>query len=420
MIPPLSLSLTKGLGPALNAEANPQDLIGSSLFDENRDFPQLSLDQQAIEHNIEAMMRYVRARGIRFAPHGKTAMSPQLAEAQMAAGAWAITAATPTQLRVYRSFGFQRLLLANQLVEPGAIAWLRTELAQDETFSCFVYADSVEGLELLAAPAGEATSRPIEVLLEVGHAGGRTGTRGFAALEALAAKAAVTPGVRIAGVAAYEGTLGGPDSEAAAERVLSFARELGENVHRLKAAGLLPSDAIVSIGGSAYFAEALDGLEQASFPADHVVLRSGAYLTHDSGFYEGLTPLSRGKAETPKFLAAIRVWAPIISIPEPGFALVLCGRRDVGFDQGLPGVLSTRLRDGSSPRGMNATVTELADQHAFISFDPAQFNDTTAPRVGDLVELGISHPCTTLDRWSLVPLVDERHTVRDLIRMYFS
>lgn len=408
-------ALTKGLGPSL-ADADPHGLVGTSLFAANRDFPQLSLDANALRHNIREMMGYVRDRGVEIAPHGKTAMAPQLAHDQLAAGAWAITAATPFQLRVYRSAGIPRLLLANQLVEPAAISWLRGELSADPGFECLVYADSAAGLELLASADGA----PLDVLLEVGHAGGRTGVRGSDELRALAGLAARTPGVRVVGVSAYEGTLGGGTPHESAARVVAFARDLAAVVRALESEGLLPQRPLVSIGGSAYFDEAVDGLVSGGIPPSSIVLRSGAYLTHDEGLYSRVTPHARGVDRTPVLLPAITVWAPVLSLPEPGLALVLCGRRDVGFDQDLPVVRGLRGRSGSEARAFSGRITQLADQHAFVEFDPGPLGPDRGPRVGDLIELGISHPCTTLDRWGLVPLVDEEHRVLDLIRMYFT
>ncbi|MBL3687892.1 hypothetical protein D3248_13135 [Leucobacter zeae] len=420
MIPPPELALTKGLGPALAHDPTGGDVIGASLFAADRDFPQLSLRAPALEHNIAAMAAYAADRGVRIAPHGKTAMSPELAELQLAAGAWGITAATPAQLRVYRRFGIQRLFLANQLVEPAAIAWVRAELAQDPDFECFVTVDSAAGLALLASDGSGPAARPIDVVLEVGNAGGRTGVRDAAHLAELAGVAAGTPGVRVAGVTNYEGTLGGGTPDEAAQRVRAFAAGIAASVAALEADGLLPDRGIVSIGGSAYFDEALAGLRSGGIDADRIVLRSGAYLTHDDGLYSRTSPSARGIAGTPRFEPAISVWAPVLSVPEPGLAILLCGRRDVGFDQDLPAIRGLRRRDGGDPRPFAGTITQLADQHAFATFDPDRFGSDAGPAVGELVELGISHPCTTLDRWGLVPVVDDEHRVRELIRMYFS
>lgn len=415
------LSLTKGLGPAFANGHSAEQIIGTSLFAADREFPQLSLSDSALSQNIAAMAKYTADRGVHLAPHGKTAMSIELAERQLEAGAWAITAATATQLRVYRHFGISRLYLANQLVEPSAIAWLRDELTSDPSFECFITVDSAAGLQLLADnSAGAETKRPIEVMLELGHAGGRTGTRSAAELIELARIAKVTPGVRVAGVTNYEGTLGGATPEAAAARVYEFASAMASAVSQLEAEALVTADCLVSIGGSAYFDEAYRGLtESGSIVPARIVLRSGAYLTYDNGLYSRTGPAARSIADSPRFSSAIRVWAPVLSMPEPGLALLLCGRRDVGFDADLPAVLGVRSRNGENARAFSGTVTQLADQHAFVSFDPAQYEAHTLPRVGELVELGVSHPCTTLDRWGLVPVVDDEYQVRELTQLHF-
>ena len=40
-------------------------------------------------------------------------------------------------------------------------------------------------------------------------------------------------------------------------------------------------------------------------------------------------------------------------------------------------------------------------------------------RVGDMVACGISHPCTTFDKWRLLFIVDDDYTVTSAIRTFF-
>ena len=42
-----------------------------------------------------------------------------------------------------------------------------------------------------------------------------------------------------------------------------------------------------------------------------------------------------------------------------------------------------------------------------------------APGVGDRVALGISHPCTTFDKWHWMPMVDDDYRVVDAVVMHF-
>jgi D-serine deaminase-like pyridoxal phosphate-dependent protein len=144
------------------------------------------------------------------------------------------------------------------------------------------------------------------------------------------------------------------------------------------------------------------------------ILRSGAYLTYDHGHYRDVSPGTRGVAGAPRLLPAIELWAQVLSRPEPGLALLCAGRRDVGFDSGLPVPLRGVRRDGGRLDLGGATVTELNDQHAYVRLDASA---VLAP--GDLVGLGISHPCTTLDKWRMIPVVNSEDRVVDVVHAFF-
>lgn len=142
----------------------------------------------------------------------------------------------------------------------------------------------------------------------------------------------------------------------------------------------------------------------------YVVLRSGCYITHDHGLYAETSPWADG----PRTLqGAAEVWGVVLSIPEPGRAILGFGRRDVGSDAGFPIVLWHR-RDGSNRSARELTITALNDQHAYVDV-PADFDVT----VGDLLGCGISHPCTTFDKWSLIPEVDSEYRIVGTVHTYF-
>ena len=126
--------------------------------------------------------------------------------------------------------------------------------------------------------------------------------------------------------------------------------------------------------------------------------------------YEAASPLARSHGASDPLLPALELWADVLSCPEPGRAIVGAGRRDVPYDAGLPTVL--RAYRGGEPLPLGAaTVTELNDQHAFVTADGL------AP--GDLVCLGISHPCGAFDRWRTLLEVDADYTVTRAIRTFF-
>src|SRR5580693_5367390 len=211
-------------------------------------YPLLTLRQAAVRNNVEAMAAYCAAAGVELAPHGKTAMSPELAALQLSHGAWGITVATIGPLRAYRAFGFPRLLLANELVDEAGIAWLADELAADPGFAAYCYVDSADGVAILdqvltARPAG----RRLPVLVEIGL--GRTGCRTDEQALAVAKAAAATGTLAVAGVAGYEGSLPvGPTAQTLAT-VTSFCRRLADLAGAV--AGLADADGefIVTAGG---------------------------------------------------------------------------------------------------------------------------------------------------------------------------
>lgn len=171
--------------------------------------PVMTLDRAAVESNIAAMAAYCARHGVRLAPHGKTTMSPQLFRRQLAAGAWAITAATPGQAGLMREAGIQRILLASELVDPNAFRWLAAEYRRDPAFELIFLVDHPAAVRLadeVLTAAGPG--RQVPVLIELGLDGpaGRTGVRTAGAAIALAEHVAATATLALAGVETYEGS----------------------------------------------------------------------------------------------------------------------------------------------------------------------------------------------------------------------
>ncbi|RVD48802.1 amino acid deaminase, partial [Mesorhizobium sp. M2D.F.Ca.ET.140.01.1.1] len=79
----------------------------------------------------------------------------------------------------------------------------------------------------------------------------------------------------------------------------------------------------------------------------------------------------------------------VLSRPETGLAICGMGMRDVSFDQGFPKPLTVYRGGHPLAVPLKGEVVKLNDQHAFLSLQP---DDDIA--VGDVIEFGISHPCT--------------------------
>jgi D-serine deaminase-like pyridoxal phosphate-dependent protein len=403
----------KGFGGPLHRSPVTAAMLSSGVH--SRDgwlsSPRPVLSQPALRHNIETMAAYCSQRGITLFPHAKTAMAPQLVAAQIAAGAPGITVATVAQARLFRQFGVDHILVANQVVDAAAVEWLAVELVEDPGCVISCYVDSIAGVDLLQDVLSRHGARPtLDVLVECGHPDGRTGARTAPQALGVAAAVARSPRLRLAGVAGYEGSLVAPDVATTVAAARTFIEQLAAVAARMIDAGLFDDVPIVTAGGSAYFDVVADVL--GNNPAWQLVTRSGCYLAHDHGLYAEVSPFGRSPGRPP-LVAALEVWAPVLSRPEPGVVVVGAGRRDVSFDAGLPVLLTGRRgTDALSVEG--AVAGRLFDQHLVVAVP-----DGCELAPGDEVALGISHPCTTFDKWRWLPLVDGDDLIVDVVRTFF-
>ncbi|MFA3875136.1 amino acid deaminase [Streptomyces sp. MMCC 100] len=378
--------------------------------------PVLALSAERLEHNLKLMETYSARHGLAFAPHGKTSMAPQLFHRQIEHGAWGITLAVPHQVWVARAFGIRRIFLANELVDAAALRRLAAELDADPEFRFVCYVDSVRGVELMdAALTGAGAARPVDVVVELGAGeGARTGARTEAECAAVADAVAGTRTLRLAGVAGYEGEV--PDADP--ERVRAWLRRLVALAADFDKAGRFEGleEIVLSAGGSAWFdavADVFAEVPELSLPVLKL-LRSGAYVSHDDGHYREVTPFNRVPAEG-ALEPAFRLWTQVVSRPSPEQAFANAGKRDAAYDLDLPFAQAVRPAGGGPERpATGITVSGLSDQHAWLRTAPE-----AELEVGDLVGLGLSHPCTSFDKWQLIPVAEADGTVVDYIRTFF-
>ncbi|WP_405636810.1 alanine racemase [Streptomyces sp. NBC_01178] len=405
-LPPDAEGMTVG---ALAAERR-------NLFTGGFTTPVLALSAESVAHNLDLLETYAERHGLAFAPHGKTSMSPQLFADQLKRGAWGITAAVPHQARVYRAYGIGRIFLANELVDAVALRWLAGEMTADPAFRFVCYVDSVRGVELMEeALSAAGATRPVDVVVELGAGeGARTGARTEADCAAVADAVAAAASLRLVGVAGYEGEV--PDADP--ERVRAWLRRLVALAAGFDAAGRFAGaeEIVVSAGGSAWFdavADVFAEIPELSGPVLKL-LRSGAYVSHDDGHYKHLTPFNRVPEEG-ALEPAFRLWAQVVSRPSGEQAFLNAGKRDAAYDLDLPEAQVIRSgRDGSVRPAAGVTVTGLSDQHTWV-----RTAEGVELEVGDWVGMGLSHPCTSFDKWQLIPLVEADGTVADYIRTFF-
>lgn len=390
--------------------------------------PLAVLRRSALQHNLAWMQRYADQRGLLLAPHGKTSMSPELFALQLQAGAWGLTFANAFQAAVGVAAGARRILIANQVVADADLDALDGLLARHpDLWLCFLV-DSTAQLALLEDWAvRRASARVFDVLLEVGVVGQRTGCRTLAQALDLARAIAASPVARLVGIECYESLLARCDSAhdtQAVGELVRLALRVAQECDAHACWGAQLEAIVVSAGGSAVFDLVVPLLRAQGLPRPvRGVLRSGCYLTHDHGQYRRLVQLVQqreGLAEGDGLRPALSVWSLVQSVPEPGLALLNAGKRDISYDLELPVPAALARRGTLAVEAAPAhwRITALNDQHAYLHFDAAAPR-AEQPCVGDRVELGLSHPCTTFDKWRWMPLVEDDGRVSGAIQTCF-
>jgi D-serine dehydratase len=408
--------LNKGLG-ILGFDHLPEEIaqLGWNLLREDLSLPSAVLYRDRLLHNRDWMRTFISEYGVGLAPHGKTTMAPQLFQMQLEGGAWGITLATAHQALVAYEHGVRRILMANQLVGKQNMAII-ARLLQDPGFTYFCLVDSATQVDQLGKYFA-ASGRPLNVLLELGVEGGRTGARNdvqyHAVLEAFEQWKDV---ILLSGVEIYEGVL---DDEA---DIRAFLRRACDVTRTLIAEGRFKAKPILSGAGSSWFDVVAEEFTSAGFgDAVEIVLRPGCYLTHDVGIYrkahqrmQRTNPVAHRMHS--ELLPALHVWAYVQSVPEPTRAIIGMGKRDAAFDAGLP-VPALHYRPEATapqPAPPHWEVTKMMDQHAYLRIEPS--DDI---QVGDMIAFDICHPCLTFDKWRTMPVLDSNFNVIDVVQTFF-
>jgi D-serine dehydratase len=411
---------SKGLGmvPGTSIQLTDAARLEWNLLNEDVSLPAAVLYADRVEHNLKWMQAFVAEYGVKLAPHGKTTMAPQLFRRQLDTGAWGITLATAHQVRAAYHGGVSRILMANQLVGRHNMMMI-AELLSNQEFEFFCLVDSVDGVEQL----GEfftSVNKPLQVLLELGVPGGRTGVRDAAQRNAVLDAIGRYPDIlKLAGVELYEGVLKEENEvREFLQSAVAITRDLVEQGRFAR------TPAVLSGAGSAWYDVVAEEFVKASETGKvEIVLRPGCYLTHDVGVYRkaqtdifARNPVAKKMGEG--LLPALQLWAYVQSIPEPDRAIIGLGKRDSAFDAGMPEPARHYRPGNDAPRDIAASegweIFGLMDQHAYLRI-PAGAD----LKVGDMIAFDISHPCLTFDKWRQLLVVDPAYQVTEVIETFF-
>lgn len=388
-----------------------------NVFDGTVQFPVLILRQDALTNNLAEMRDFCADNDVTLAPHCKTHLSPELWRMQQEWGAEIATVATVAQAAALFEHGVRRILIANEVVDRAGLRAMSDMRREDPGFQISMLVDSIEAITLIERILEEVAADlpPLPVLVELGARGLRSGARTLEEVIEVATAASATRVLDLVGVEGYEGVFG-KLSGAERDRAIDAYLDSGVvAVRELIDRGLVEAPAIATFGGSRFYPAVVERVRGALSPSEAtVILRSGCYLTHDHGTYAASHADVPSRVGKPRLSPGMEVWGVVLSLPEPGLAIAGVGKRDVSYDEGMPVPLAIR-RDDVVSELTGVSVTRLNDQHAFIRVSP----DSVPLRIGDLIAFGISHPCTTFDKWRTAYIVDEDYSVESVAHTLF-
>ena len=373
-----------------------------NLFTANFQFPIMVIKESAVKNNIAQMMSFCNLVDAELAPHVKTTMSPQLAQMQVAAGATALTIANFWQASIFLKHGFKNLIIANEVLDPTAIKEI-AKINKQKQAEIIFYVDSILALEIIQKHT------PVEgeqnLFIEIGTENGRGGVRELSLVEQIAQRISADKRLNLIGVTGFEGAV--PDAARGRRGEKKISKFCQKIVAAAELAYPYKSDQpfVISAGGSAYFDIVARELNKFEKPR-RLLLRSGGYITHDHKYYEEIYPFA---STDRSFQPAIEVWAQVISKPEKDFGVLNLGKRDIGNDLHNP--IPIKSYDGQV-KSFSAVIEKLNDQHGYLR-GRQEFS------LAQLIGLGISHPCTTFDKWGLIPLVNDNYDLIDCLQTFF-
>ena len=385
----------------------------ANLLAEEVCLPAALLKKTALENNIAWMQRYADARGVSLAPHGKTTMTPWIFQAQQRAGAWGIGVGSAWQASAAMASGVERVLMVNQLVGRAnmqAVSRLKAHYRAAEFICCI---DSLANARALSAFFSERR-QTLDVLIELGVAGGRCGCRSVEDAQALAEAVADLPGLKLRGLELYEGVLHGDDPQPQVEALLRQAADLACRMEHL-----VEGEFVLTGAGTVWYDVVCNIWLAAKKPARcRIVIRPGCYITHDLGIYDiaqkalvARDPIACDLGGD--LTSALELMAMVQSVPEADRAVVNFGKRDCAFDAGLPQPIA-RYRNGERLSAEGIESVGIMDQHCMLRLAPG-----SDVQVGDILVFGTSHPCLTFDKWKTLLLVDEQYNVLEELDTLF-
>jgi len=347
----------------------PPARVGMTL--EDIETPALIIDLDAMERNLRFMAQAVKGTLVKLRPHAKMHKSPDLARLQMAQGAVGVCCQKVSEAEAMVRGGVPDILVSNQVVGDAKLIRLAALSKQAKVAIC---ADDPIQVERYSA-AASSFGATLPVLVEVDVGAHRCGVAPGQPVAELAQCIERAPGLRFAGLQAYQGSAQHKRQPAERrEAIQSAIAQIRESLQALEKSGLACAW-ITGAGTGTYRHEIASGV--------YTELQVGSYLFMDADYARNLGEDGRPVHE---FEHSLFVLATVISRPVPDRAVVDAGLKAYTAESGLPLVHDLP----------GAECVRVSDEHGVLKLGP-----DVPLRLGDRVMLIPGHcdPTVNLHDW---------------------
>ncbi|MDR7147737.1 DSD1 family PLP-dependent enzyme [Rhizobium sp. BE258] len=334
-------------------------LIGTRI--EDIDTPSLIVDLDAFERNVKKMGQFMKDNGLRHRAHAKTHKSSDIAAYQIeVGGACGVCCQKVSEAEALVNAGVRDVLVSNQVVARNKIARLAAMAKRARVLVCV---DDLSNVDDLSAGAVDYGSQ-IECLVEIDVGAGRCGvTPGTAAVE-IAKKIDAAPGLKFAGLQAYQGRAQHVYDHAERKALIEGAVKMTADTIALLKDARLKCDIVAGAGTGTFEMEGTSGV--------YNELQCGSYIFMDADY-------QRVRDEKGEFLSSFEnslfIYTSVMSKTKTDKAICDAGLKAQSVDSGMPVIFGRT----------DIEYVKCSDEHGVIS-DPGN-----VLRLNDKLKLIPSH-----------------------------
>ena len=310
--------------------------------------PCLILDLDALERNIAKMGKFARDMGVRHRVHGKMHKSVDVALLQeKLGGSVGVCCQKVSEAEVFARGGIKDVLVSNQVRDPAKIDRLARIPKLGARAICCVD-DLANVADLSEAAVRHGTQ--IECLVEIDCGAGRCGVTTTPAVVEIAKAIDAAPGLRFAGLQAYQGAMQHMDNYDDRKAKIDIAvAQVRDAVDGLKAVGL-ECDIVGGGGTGSYYFEGNSGV--------YNELQCGSYAFMDAD-YGRILDKDGKRIDQGEWENALFILTSVMSHAKADKAIVDAGLKAQSVDSGLPVIFGRT----------DVTYVKCSDEHGVVA-DP--------------------------------------------------